>query len=110
MNSKKIIIVSLALFIGLFCCLYNNDNKENELSDTHVIKNKDAISMLLETESGSGKYVESTESTYPTSGYKFNATLSKCENGGTLSWDDTTKKIVFSGITSDRCYIYFDKE
>ena len=66
--------------------------------------------MLLETKSGSGKYVESNENTYPTSGYTYNTTLSKCENGGTLSWDDSTKKVIFSGMTSDKCYIYFDKK
>lgn len=24
-----------------------------------------------------------------------------------LTWDDTTKKVVFIGTTSDKCYIYF---
>ena len=27
---------------------------------------------------------------------------------GELLWDDTTKKVVFNGATSDKCYVYFD--
>ena len=45
--------------------------------------------MMLETEAGSGNYEMSTASSWPTEGYVFNSTLSKCENGGELSWDDT---------------------
>ena len=40
---------------------------------------------------------------------RFNAELSKCENGSTLSWDNTKNVVVFSGNVSDKCYVYFDK-
>lgn len=59
---------------------------------------------------GSGEYEEADSETYPIEGYVFNSTLSKCENGGKLTWYDATKKVVFIGTTSDKCYIYFDKE
>ena len=35
--------------------------------------------------------------------------MSKCENGSTLSWDVENNKVVMSGNTSDKCYVYFDK-
>ena len=44
-----------------------------------------------------------------TEGYKFNSELSKCENGSTLSWDDTKKVVIMQGNISDKCYVYFDK-
>ena len=49
-----------------------------------------------------------TQNSWPTDGYVFNSELSKCENGGTLSWDKTNKMVKFSGNISDKCYVYFD--
>ena len=39
----------------------------------------------------------------------FNEEMSKCEQGSKLSWDDTNKKVVMEGNTSDKCYVFFDK-
>ena len=39
----------------------------------------------------------------------FNETLSKCENGGVLTWDDENKKVLLQTNSSDKCYVYFDK-
>ena len=75
-----------------------------------MTKNKNTIRLLLEIELCSGKYEGNDSETYPNKGYVFTSTLLKWENGGELTWDDTTKKAVFSGTTSDKCYIYFDKE
>ena len=66
------------------------------------------LSIMLETGEDSGQYEMTTSSTWPTSGYVFNSELSKCENGSTLSWDDTNKQVVFSGNITDKCYVYFD--
>ena len=52
------------------------------------VKRKDMLSMMLETDAGSGNYELTTRDSWPTEGYIFNSTLSKCENGGKLSWDD----------------------
>ena len=38
----------------------------------------------------------------------FNSELSKCENGGELSWDNEKKVVLMSGNVSDKCYVYFD--
>ena len=67
------------------------------------------ISMMLETDTNSKTYIQSTDSTWPTDGYVFNEEMSKCEQGSKLSWDDTNKKIVMEGNTSDKCYVFFDK-
>ena len=37
-----------------------------------------------------------------------NEILSKCENGGTVSWNDTNKSIALTSKISDKCYVYFD--
>ena len=107
---KKIIILSVLVITIFGLYIFNNKSNKKTLNNFNVIKNKNTIGLLLETKVGSGEYEESDSETYPTESYVFNSTLSKCENGGELTWDDTTKKVVFSGTTSDKCYIYFDKE
>ena len=106
--------ISLSLMIfGIGVCvtlLYaNNKYKVYEEETKQIKKHVDTISMMLETEAGSGNYEMTTASSWPTDGYVFNATLSKCENGGELSWDDTNKRVLMSGNVSDKCYVYFDK-
>ena len=64
--------------------------------------------MNLEQTAGAGDYKTVTQSVWPTEGYNFNAELSRCENGSTLSWDDTKKAVIVSGNLSDKCYVYFD--
>ena len=106
---KIIILVCIFILLGIFIGRVTNKNnvyKENE--NNQIKKQVDTISMMLETEAGSGKYEMTTRETWPTEGYVFNSTLSKCENGGELSWDDTNKKVLMSGNTSDKCYVYFD--
>ena len=65
--------------------------------------------MNLEQTAGAGDYKQVTQSNWPGDDYAFNAELSKCENGSTLSWDNTKNVVVFSGNVSDKCYVYFDK-
>ena len=72
------------------------------------IKNNNMMSILLETQAGSGEYSSSSDNSWPTSGYEFNSELSRCVNGGTLTWDSTNNKVMFDGEASDKCYVYFD--
>ncbi len=102
-----ITLVLLVVFITSFNYFkttntYIDDNINNQ---TKIIK---GISMNLEQTAGAGDYKTVTQSSWPTEGYKFNAELSKCENGSTLSWDDTKKAVIVSGNLSDKCYVYFD--
>ena len=96
-----IIIISVLVYFNK-----NNNDLENVLQNK---KYNETISMMLETASGSGEYEKTTASGWPTDGYIFNTELSKCENGSTLSWDAENNKVVMSGNTSDKCYVYFDK-
>ena len=107
--------ISLSLMIfGIGVCvtlLYtNNKYKVYEEEETKQIKKHvDTISMMLETEAGSGNYEMTTRENWPKDGYVFNTELSKCENGGELLWDDENKRVLMSGNVSDKCYVYFDK-
>lgn len=108
---KKRIMLSGILFIIIIISVFVCFNKRERNSE-NVLQNKkynETISMMLETASGSGEYEKTTASEWPTEGYVFNTELSRCEKGSTLSWDDENNKVVMSGNTSDKCYVYFDK-
>ena len=111
---KKIMLISgmsLTIIIGL-CFYYRLD------SDKYVLESKssnqkvstNALTMMYETEENSGEYQVSSDTTWPQEGYVFNSELSSCENGSTLTWDDENKRALLQTNTSDKCYIYFDKE
>lgn len=107
---KKRIMLSGILFIIIIISVLVYFNKNNNDLE-NVLQNKkynETISMMLETASGSGEYEKTTASEWPTEGYIFNSTLSKCENGGELSWDGENNRVIMSGIKSDKCYVYFD--
>ena len=109
---KKIALLLIVFGIGVGVTLLYTNNKfkvYEEENPKQIKKHVDTISMMLETEAGSGNYEMTTASSWPTEGYVFNPTLSKCENGSELSWDDTNKSVVMSGNVSDKCYVYFDK-
>lgn len=111
---KKYIILSIITLVLLITFVTsfnyfktsNNYVEDNVNNQTKIIKE---ISMNLEQTAGAGDYKTVTQSSWPTEGYEFNAELSKCENGSTLSWDDTNKKVIVLGNTLDKCYVYFDK-
>ena len=89
---------------------YNHNNVIIENEDSNKIINSNALTMMYETEAGSGEYQVSSDNAWPESGYTFNAELSKCENGSKLTWDEEDKKVLMQANTSDKCYVYFDKE
>ena len=102
-----IFIFSLGFIVSSLINKSNNIYEEQE--QKQIKKHVDTISMMLETEANSGNYEMTTRESWPTDGYVFNCELSVCEHGGELSWDDINKKILMSGNTSDKCYVYFDK-
>ena len=112
MKKKKIVIFSIVIVIlFLVISLFRNDNKTvliNEKKEDYLI-NSNTITMMYETETGSGEYQTTTDTSWPQEGYIFNETLSGCENGGTISWNDATQKVEMKTNISDKCYIYFDK-
>jgi hypothetical protein len=112
MKKKYIIffIVTLVLLVALITSFnyFKTTNAYIDDSVNNQTKITKGISMNLEQTAGAGNYKTVTRSSWPTEGYKFNAELSRCENGSTLSWDDTKKVVIVSGNLSDKCYVYFD--
>ena len=111
---KKIInrLIIVILVLSNIILLYNiYDLKKEVLSykENYKKSKKNMISMMLETDTNSKTYIQSTDSTWPSEGYMFNEEMSKCEQGSKLSWDDTNKKVVMEGNSSDKCYVFFDK-
>ena len=108
---KKILISSILILLMGAIIIKHNYNKSDVIEEekTKVIKQENTLSMMLETEAGSGNYEMTTASSWPTEGYVFNANLSKCENGGELAWDGANKTVLMNGNVSDKCYVYFDK-
>ncbi len=103
------LLIVFGIGVGVTLLYTNNKYKVYEEEESKQIKKHvDTISMMLETEAGSGNYEMTTASSWPTDGYIFNTELSKCENGGELSWDDENKRVLMSGNVSDKCYVYFD--
>ena len=107
---KKLAIVASVFIACTITINVISNNKKIEFQDENnpvVRKKKNLLSYYLENDNGD--YIISSGENWPTTGYLFNTTLSKCENGGELSWDDTRKVILMTGNMSDKCYIYFDK-
>ena len=110
---KKYIILSIITLVLLVTLItrfnyFKTTNTYIEDNISKLTKITKSISMNLEQTAGSCDYKTVTQSGWPTSGYKFNRELSKCENGSTLNWDDENKTVIFSGNVTDKCYVYFD--
>ena len=109
---KKIIVgfILIVTIVGIETYKYVDSNKEtmSDKSKEHI-KSNDMLTMMLETEAGTGIYEEVIQSEWPQEGYVFNTELSKCENGGIVFWDDENKSVKMKSNISDKCYVYFDK-
>ena len=109
MISSILLTFILIIFVSL-----NNTNNENKnvLSntnkDTEVI-NSNMITMMYETDAGTGVYEETRDTSWPESGYIFNNNLSGCENGGELEYNSINNTVNLLSNKSDNCYVYFDK-
>ena len=105
---KKVIIGIISVLVVISGCLFvmfNSSNKSyyvitNETEEK--IMNTNALTMMYETEAGSGEYQVTSDTTWPQEGYVFNETLSACENGSELSWDDENKRVIMSTSVSDK--------
>ena len=107
--------ISRTITIGVVLCgicfVTCNFHAATNIEDTPANKinqNNNMLSMMLETDSGSGQYEKTSLSSWPTDGYVFNEQMSKCEQGSILRWDDANKKVIMEGNVSDKCYVYFD--
>ena len=110
---KKKVLITLSI-VGIFILtfiIYNYINTDGVIiasgKSEESINNK-TFSLMLETSAGSGEYQISDNTTWPGSGYMYNETLSSCENGSTLIWNDETNTVTLKANISDKCYLYFD--
>ena len=78
-------------------------------SDNVNTNKNDALTMMLETDVDSNEYTVATSNDWPQEGYIFNAEMSACERGGTLSWDSENNRVLMVSSKADKCYVYFDK-
>lgn len=95
---KMVLIVFVTLLFIIIGVRYSFDkSKDNYFiyeGVTHEIKYKshNTISMMYETGLNTEEYVEGDSSVWPGDDYAFNSELSRCENGGNLSYNYQTKK------------------
>ena len=119
MNKKKLLFFSgfiIIILVFIFIVyknsykneIYTEKNDENVKNNEKINKIPGMVSLMLETKAGSGEYKASTSKSWPTNGYELNTEKSGCENGGTISYNETTKKVIVKTNISDKCYVYFD--
>ena len=107
-----ILIVVILIVIAIVAILLINNSASRvviSIEESKQLINTNALTMMYETEAGSGEYQVSSDTTWPQDGYVFNEQLSSCENGSTLTWDNENKRVIVSTSVSDKCYVYFDK-
>ena len=115
---KKVMMISCIFLLSflIIVIIFNNSNNDNNRHNIISNMNKDEqvisnnmITLMYETDVGSDEYTQSTDNTWPESGYIFNDILSGCENGGKLEYDSQNKVVNLLSNSSDNCYVYFDK-
>ncbi|MEG1142929.1 MAG: DUF6273 domain-containing protein, partial [Clostridia bacterium] len=104
-----VLILFLTTFIVVFSINYLESDKTVIKSGKEIEQSSKSLALMLETTIASGEYKVSNDSIWSSTGYVFNSTLSKCENGSTLTYDNVTKKVKVQSNKSDKCYVYFDK-
>ena len=110
LNKFKIFLLLVVSIVGISSIIsYNSQKYSSSVNiNNSKVKDNNMLGMMLETSAGSGEYKETTATSWPTDGYEFNETLSKCERGSKLSWDSTKKTVVMTGNNADKCYVYFN--
>lgn len=109
---KIMIILGIILTITTSVIIVNNLNNgdnNNTINSNKKIAKNNFYTILLETDVGSGEYIESTSDEWPSDDYVLNKKLSGCKNGSELSFDEENKIIYVSAVSNDSCYVYFSK-
>ena len=104
MKKKVKIVLFVFIVIGVIVLNIAYNNKKIEVTKTKR-KRQNNLAIIIKDANG----VETNSNDIPVGNYKINEEKTHCENNGKiLSYDNTTGKISFSFIGSDRCYLYFD--
>ena len=81
-----VIVGVLMLIVSLYFLYFeksdNNVNVMQNINKDSQVINSNMLTLMYETNAGSGIYEETKDNTWPDSGYIFNEVLSGCENGG----------------------------
>ena len=115
-NKKMCVIVILVLVIIESCTLFlmykSFSNKNNTLDEVNLnINNANMFAIMLEQSDGT--YKEDKTSTWPTSGYTYNESMSGCIdiNGNriedALTYDKENNKANVNTTNTSYCYLYF---
>jgi len=115
-NKKMCVIVILVLVIIESCTLFlmykSYGNKNTNLDEVNLnISNSNMFAIMLEQDDGT--YKEDTTSTWPTSGYTYNESMSGCIdiNGnkldGVLSYNSANNIATVDTGSTSYCYLYF---
>ncbi len=108
----KKIVISIFGTVGLLTLgfLLGKSNSNAVVASENLVENKNnALTMMLETDVDSNEYEVATSNEWPQEGYIFNAEMSACERGGTLSWDSENNRVLMASGSADKCYVYFDR-
>ena len=109
-NRNIFISITLVYVISTIILVIMLIKKEQPIVvNENNIKSSGNLTMMLETDVNSNEYEVSTSNEWPESGYIFNASMSTCEKGSEIIWNDETKTVNLKTSVSDTCYIYFDK-
>ena len=104
-----IIIFMIIIIVMLIFTTFNDGHIIYQNSNSNYIIKNNSLTMMYETGYETGEYQVSSDTSWPQEEYVFNEKLSKCENGSKITWDDENKRVVMQANTSDKCYVYFDK-
>ena len=106
---KLTLFLSIFLIILIVITIILEQHGNNIMHSNNIVSNNGVLTMMLETDIDSNQYEAATSDDWPESGYIFNAEMSGCERGGTLSWNNETNKVVMESLDPDKCYVYFDR-
>ncbi len=95
--------------VGLYLNYFYQEDVVLESASLPEKKKNNALTMMLETDVDSNEYEVATSNEWPQEGYIFNAEMSGCERGGTLSWDSENNRVLMATSSADKCYVYFDR-
>jgi hypothetical protein len=111
----ELIILFLSITSSYYYGYYKQANDlDNNVYTSYAGDNTNysnsGIAYMLETSPNSGVYEQSSDITWPSTGYYYNAIKSACENGSTMTYNYDNKTITINSSKTDKCYVYFSKK
>ncbi len=104
---KKIILLSILLFVCVTFLLISNTNK-NEVISSNINNNIDGLAFYVQSEEGSEEYTSADTIPSKNDGYIFKEAV--CNDNTTVTFNDYTWSLNVSNMENGRvrCKLYFD--